>query len=136
MAQLVFTNGFVSVNGVDLSDHVTNVTIDIQSDEVDITAMSGEGWKTNTGGLKSWSAQFTFQQDFAAGKVDATIWPLLGTSTEVVLKPVNGGTTSTNPEYSGNVLVNAYSPIANGVGELATVQVTWPGSGALSRATS
>ena len=136
MAVFTLTNAYLSVNSVDLSDHVTSVTIDTGAEEIDTTAMSSGGWKSNTGGLKNWSIQVNFQQDFASSKVDATIWPLLGSTTTVVVKPVNTTVSATNPSYTGTVLVNAYSPVANGVGELATVEVTWPGSGALARATS
>ena len=38
--------------------------------------------------------------------------------------------------YSGNVLVNQHIPVANGVGELATMSVSFPTSGTITRATS
>ena len=136
MAVFTLTNAYITVNSVDLSDHVTSVTIDTGAEEIDTTAMSSSGYKSVTGGLKNWSVQITFQQDFASGKVDATIWPLLGTTTTVQVKANNATTSSTNPMYSGTVLVREYTPLANGVGELATVDVTWTGSGALARATS
>lgn len=136
MAVLVLQNALVTVNAVDLSDHVTSVTLDTGADDIDTTAMSSSGYKSRVGGLKEWSVQVNFQQDFAASKVDATIFPLLGTVTAVTIKAVNAATSTTNPLYSGNVLVTEYQPVANGVGELATTSVTWPGTAALTRATS
>ena len=49
---------------------------------------------------------------------------------------VNTTTAPTNPQYSGNVLVNEYNPIEGAVGDLGTTSVSWPGAGALTRATS
>lgn len=137
MAVFTLTNASVTVAGTNLSDHVTSVTIDTGAEEVDTTAMSASGWKTNTAGLKNWSVQINFQQDYAASKVDATIWPLLGTNVTVdVISDAGSAISATNPSYTGSVLVNSYSPVAGSVGELATTEVTWPGSGALVRATS
>lgn len=135
MAVLVLTNAKVLVNSVDLSDHVTSVTLDTGADDVGTTAM-GATYKARTGGLKDWSVQLTFQQDYASGKVDATIWPLLGTTTTVSINPVNAANSATNPNYSGSVLVNEYPAISGSVGELSTASVTWPGAGTLTRATS
>lgn len=135
MGVLVLTNAKVLVNSVDLSDHVTSVTLDTGADDVDTTAM-GATFKNRTGGLKEWSVQLTFQQDYASGKVDATIWPLLGTTTTVSINPVNAANSATNPNYSGSVLVSEYPAISGSVGELSTASVTWPGAGTLTRATS
>ena len=135
MAAFVLTNALVTVGGVDLSDHVVSVTLPASADEIDDTAM-GDTYRSRLGGLKDWSIQINFHQDFAASKVDATIFPLLGTVAAVTVKAVNGATSATNPLYSGSVLVNDYPVLSNGVGELATAQVNWPGSGALTRATA
>ena len=135
MAVLVLTNAYVTVNAVDLSDHVTSVTLDTGADDIDTTAM-GATFKNRTGGLKEWSVQITFQQDYASAKVDATIWPLLGSTTAVQIKPVNAATSATNPQYSGSVLVSEYQAVGGSVGELATTSVTWPGAGTLTRATA
>ena len=135
MAVLVLTNAKVLVNSVDLSDHVTSLTLDTGADDVDTTAM-GATYKNRTGGLKEWSVQITFQQDYASAKVDATIWPLLGSTTTVSINPVNAANSATNPNYSGSVLVAEYPAISGSVGELSTASVTWPGAGTLTRATS
>lgn len=77
-----------------------------------------------------------FHQDFGSSEVDETIWPLVGTVAPIVIKPTSDAVSSTNPSYSGNVLVTEYSPIDGGVGDLATTSVSWPGAGPLTRATS
>ena len=135
MATFAFTDASVVINSVDLSDHVRQVTLDVSFDELDDTAM-GDTYRSRLGGLGDWSMTVEFNQDFAASEVDATIWPLMGTTTTVTVKPTSSAVGATNPSYSGSVLVNDYSPLSNSVGDLATVSVTWPGAGTLTRATS
>tara|TARA_R110002020_G_scaffold425930_1_gene635368 strand:- start:338 stop:760 length:423 start_codon:yes stop_codon:yes gene_type:complete len=135
LATFVLNNASVTLNSVDLSDHVQSVTLDITADEVVTTAM-GDTFVSRTGGLKDGSLAIEFQQDFASSEVDATLFPLLGSTTAFIVKADAGSTSSTNPAYTGTVLVNSHAPVANGVGELATMSVTFPTSGTITRATS
>ena len=135
MAKFVLTDASVVLNSVDLSDHVSSVTLEITSDEIVTTAM-GDTFQSRTGGLKDGTLSIEFQQDFASSEVDATLFPLLGSTTAFVVKPTSGSVSATNPSYSGNVLVNSHSPVANGVGELSTMSVSFPTSGSITRATS
>ena len=52
MAKFVLTDASVTLNSVDLSDHVASVTLDITADEIMTTAM-GDTFQSRTGGLKS-----------------------------------------------------------------------------------
>ena len=135
MAKFVLNNASVTINSVDLSDHVSSVTLDITADEVEETAF-GQTFKSRLGGLKDGTLSIDFQQDFAASEVDATLWPLLGTVTTFEIKADSGAVAATNPKYSGSVLVNQHQPVANGVGELASFSVSFPTSGTITRATS
>ena len=135
MAKFVLTDASVTLNSVDLSDHVSSVTLDITADEIVTTAM-GDTFQSRTGGLKDGTLSIEFQQDFAASEVDATLFPLLGTTTAFVVKPTSGSVSATNPSYSGNCLVTQHVPVGNAVGDLATTSVTWPTSGTITRATS
>ncbi|HEX6968604.1 MAG TPA: radical SAM protein [Micromonosporaceae bacterium] len=135
MATFAFTDASVVVNSVDLSDHVRQVTLNVQADELDDTAM-GDTFRSRIGGLKDWSVSLEFNNDFAASEVDATLWPLLGTTTTITIKPTSGSVSATNPSYSGSVLVSQVNPLSGSVGDLATVSVTWQGAGTLTRSTS
>lgn len=136
MAIFALTNEFLSINGVDLSDHVKSATLTVSADQLDTTAMSSVGWKAAIAGLKAGTLAVTFNQDFAASNVDATLWAAFGTNVAFVVKPVNTTTSATNPSYSGTVVVVEHQPVSNSVGELAGVSVTLPTTGAVSRATS
>lgn len=135
MATFALIDASITINAVDLSDHVRQVTINVEGEELEDTAM-GDTFRSRLGGLKSWSLDLEFNQNFAASEVDATVWPIFGTVVAVVIKPTSSAISATNPAYSGSVLVNAYTPVSGSVGDLATTSVSWPGSGALTRGTS
>jgi hypothetical protein len=126
MAKMVFKNGFISVNGVDISDHVTEVTIDTSRDEVDVTAM-GSTNREFVAGLGDATISITAFQDFAAAEIDATMWPLSTTDTPfpVSVRPVNGAISATNPEYQMTALLFAYTPISGGVGSAMSTPLTF-----------
>ena len=135
MAKFVATDYKVTINGTNLSTSLASVELPIEIDEQETTAFGSE-WRTRIAGLKSGSITLEFHQDFAAGAIDATLWPLLGTNATVVVVPTSGTITASNPSYTGTFLVTQYTPYASTVGDLATVSVSWPLSGALTRATA
>lgn len=135
MATFAVTNAYLTVGGTDLSDHVRQMSINISAEELDDTAM-GDTWHSRLAGLKDWSITVEFNQDFASSSVDATIWGAFATTAAIAFNPASSTTSATNPRYSGNALISDYTPIDSSVGDLATTSVTWPGAGALSRATS
>lgn len=135
MAKFVATDYDITISGTDLSSSIAAVTLDITAEEQDTTAF-GETYRTRIAGLKDGSVSFDFHQDFGAGAVDATLFPLLGQSVAFTIKPTSGTVSATNPTYSGTAVVTQYQPFASSVGDLATVSVSWPLSGAVSRATA
>jgi hypothetical protein len=135
MAKLVIKNPVITVNSIDLSDHVASVTLTKSINEVPTTAF-GDNGVTRVGGLEDSSVSLSFHEDFAASEVYATINPLIGGTTAVTVKPVNSTTTTTNPSWSMTVLVTEW-PLLNGaVGDLATADITWPVSGTIATSTS
>jgi hypothetical protein len=136
MARIVLTNAYVTVNSVDVSDHVASVTLNSSIDVVETTAFGTTGARTRIGGLADNSITLEFHQDYASGSIEATVYPLLGTTTTVVVKPNGSSTSTTNPSYTSTVLVSEWTPLNGAVGELATASVTWPVSGAITKATA
>lgn len=140
MAKFVATDVRTTINGVDFSDHIAAVTLDVTADEVETTAF-GSGWRSRVGGLKDGSITIDFHQDFAtsgSGAVDQTIWAQFGSLATVVVAPTSGTVSATNPTYSGVYLVSQTQPFASTVGDLATMSVTWPlaTSAGIARGTS
>jgi hypothetical protein len=135
MAKFAATDYFVSINGTDFSTNLNSVELAQEADDLETTAF-GSSWRTRIGGLKQASLTLNFMQDFGAGSVDATLNPLLGSIATVVIKPTSGTVNSTNPTYTMTALVTQYSPFASSVGDIATLSVTFPISGTVTRATA
>lgn len=135
MAKFAATDYKVTVNGTNLSTNLNSVELSIEADDLETTAFGGE-WRTRVGGLKTGSITLSFLQDFGAGSVDATLYPLFNTLATVVITPTSGTVNSTNPSYTAVALVNQYMPFASSVGDIATLSVTWPTSGTITRATA
>jgi hypothetical protein len=136
MSAIVLTNAFVSVNSVDLSAYITSVTLNTTRDVVETTGFSTTGARTRVAGLQDNSITLEFNQTFATSLVEQTIYPLIGTTTTVLVRPTSSTASTTNPSYSATCLVSEWTPLAGNVGELATASVTWPISGAITKATT
>ena len=135
MAKFVATDYKITINGTNLSTSLASVELPIEIEEQDTTSFGSE-WRSRIAGLKSGSITLEFHQDFGAGAIDSLLWPLLGTNGTVVVSPTSATVSATNPSFTGQFLVTQYSPFASTVGDLATLSVTWPLNGALSRATA
>jgi hypothetical protein len=135
MAQLVLTNASITINAVDLSDRANSVTVNYEIDSVESTTFGSAGHKF-IGGLQNVSVEISFMQDYAASEVEATIFPLVGTQTTVVVKPTSEAVGADNPSYTiADTFLAAHTPVAGAVGEMAMTSLTFTG-GALTKATS
>jgi hypothetical protein len=126
----------VKVNTVDLSDHVTSVTLNRSFNELSVTAMGDTGEKY-VKGLETSNVSISFLNDTASAQVLATLQAAWGTSVTVVLLQEKGTAVSaTNPLYTMTCLVNNTTDINGGVGDLGTQDVTWTVNGAIAVATT
>ena len=129
MAKVVLTNQLtLTINGTNLADHVAAFTVNVEAAEVSTTSF-GQGWTTNTGGMKSGSVTLSFHTDYVASNVNATIGPLLGSYATVVASGTLGGTAVAGTAVC---LVTSRTPIGGAVGDLMVQDVTWPTSGTVS----
>lgn len=139
MARIVLTDASVTINSVNLSDHIASITINESTDVVETTAFSSTAAKTRVAGLKDNSVTLEFHQDFASSSVEQTIngsTSLVGTVTTIVVKPTSSAVGATNPSYTFSALVSEWTSLNGAVGELSTASVTWPITGAITKATS
>lgn len=137
MAVVHYRNASLVLNSVDLSDHLTGLSIDLTADELEDTAM-GDTARSRIFGLKDSSFSAEFNQDFASGSVDATLWAAYdgGVAVPIVFKTDSGAVSATNPSYTTSVLVSSHSPASGNVGDLLKVSVTFTSVAAVTRATS
>ncbi len=121
---------------VNLSDHVRGIAINYSAELQDKTAM-GDGARAKIAGLKNWTMTIGFNQDFAADKVDATLFPLVGsTALSIFVKPTTAAVSATNPAWKGSALLGSYDPISGSIGDLSVTDVAFESDGDMTRQTT
>ena len=123
------------MNSVDLSDHVTSITLNRTFDELEVTAMGDSGHKF-VKGLEASSLTIDFLNDTATGEVLQTLQAAWGTSVTVVVKQSSAAVSATNPSYTMSCLINNTTDINGSVADLSTQSVTWNVNGTVAVATA
>ena len=134
----VFLNNKVGVkiNSVDLSDHVTAITLNRNFDELEVTAMGDTSHKF-VKGLEASSVTISFLNDTATASVLQTLQAAWGTTvTAVLLQDKNTAVSATNPLYTFSILVNKTTDINGATGDIATQDITFTINGATTVATT
>ena len=122
---IFLSNGVVvTLNSVDLSDHVTSATINRSFDELEVTAMGDTAHKF-VKGLEASTIALDFLNDTAASNVLATLQAAWGTTVTLTLKQTSAATSATNPLYSTTVLVNNTTDINGAVADISTQSITF-----------
>jgi hypothetical protein len=137
VAVYLANTGVLTVNAVDLSTLVSNVTINRAFDELEITALGDSGHRY-TKGLEASSITIDFYNDPATNKTlqtlnSSSVW---GNNVTVTFKQTSDAVSATNPLYTMTCLVNNTTPVNGAVGDLSTQSVTWNVSGTIAVTTS
>ena len=133
MAKLVLTDANITLGGTDISSDVAAVTLTSSAAEVETTAF-GQGAVTRTGGLKDNSVTLSIHNEYSS--IEGLVYPLIGSTASIVIKPNGTAVGTANPSYTATVLVTEWTPVNGAVGELNTADVTWPISGTITKATA
>lgn len=137
----IFLNNKVGlkINSVDLSDHVTSVTLNQAFDELEVTAMGDSAHKF-VKGLESATLTVSFLNDTASANVLATLLSAYGTTVAVKMVQEKGNPTTTisatNKLYTFDILVNNLTPINGATGDMATMDITFTVNSAVTVADS
>jgi len=125
MAIFLQNNVGVKINSIDLSDHITSVTLTQNFDELEVTALGDSAHKF-VKGLEASQLTLNFLNDFAASSVQATLQSAYGTTVTAVLIPVKGTAVSaTNPLYTVSILINNLTPLNGAVGDISNSSMTF-----------
>ncbi len=129
-------NGFITVAGVNLSDHAREISLDTSVNELP-DDVHGDNTAKVRAGLEDWTITVTFLQDFASNKVDATL-DLIGgvahSGFNVIVGADGGsGVSATNPRYSGLAILASYRPFGGPHGNNLEAQATFRPAGDLIR---
>jgi hypothetical protein len=138
MAIMVLTAAYCSLGGSigTIHDHAPKIELAVEVEDKEVTTYASAGWKEHLGGLKSGSLGISVLQDIAAGNLDSLFWAQLGNVITFEVRLTQASVGTSNPKYTGNILVNGWKPISGSVGDVATVDVSYPTSGAVARATA
>ena len=129
-------NGVVlTINSVDLSDHVTAVTINRSFDELEVTAM-GDGGHKFVKGLEASSITIDLLNDTASAETLQTLQAVWGTNTTVTVKQTSAATSATNPLYTMTCLINNTTDINGSVADIAMQSLTFNVSGTIAVTTA
>lgn len=122
----ILSNPVVTVNSVDLSDQCTSATFTERYAELTATAF-GDLSNKYVKGLGDHEVTLTLYMSYAASETYATLQALVGTSTNVIVKPASGIDSATNPGFTLTGAFLAELPHSFSMGELSTIDVTFHG---------
>jgi hypothetical protein len=121
------SNPDVSVNSVDLTDQCTSATFTHRFDQLEATSF-GDTDRNFVKGLGNHELTLTLYMSYAAAETYATLAALVGTATNIVVKPSSGAASATNPQFTLTGGFLAELPVINAtMGELSTVDITFTG---------
>jgi hypothetical protein len=127
MASTYLSNPVVTINAVDCSDQTTSATLTRVTESLEVTAF-GATARTYTGGLQNNEVTITLYQSYALTETYATLSGLIGSTTNITLKPAVGATSATNPLFTiTGAYLESLPVVSAALGELSTVDVTFTG---------
>lgn len=136
MALMVLRASYLTLATVDWSAKLKKITVKAEVEEKDVTTFASGGWVEVKGGLFKAGLDLTWLNDYADNNLDEVMWGhfLTGEPIAWLAKASNAAVSASNPSYGGNVLVSKWDPISGSVGDVAGHDVSWPTSGAVTRA--
>lgn len=137
MTAMVLTAAYLNLTGPGtVHSYMSKIEVTAEIEEKDVTVFTSLGWKEVTGGLKSGNISCTFKNDYTDSALDDDLWTVFiaGVPIAYEARATQSAVGPNNPKYSGNVLVKSVQPIMGSVGDVAEQSVTWPTSGAITRA--
>lgn len=136
MPFMVLTASVAAIAGTDYSNRCGKIELSAEVEEKDVTTFASLGWKEVLGGLKSGSLGLGFKNNRTAADLDDDMWGFFGTVQTFFVQATTGAVTSSNPRYSGSVLIKEWKPLMGSVGDVDELDVTFPTSGVITRATA
>lgn len=136
--------GYITVNGVDLSNHAKNIVLNDGQETRDVTA-HGNSVRNFRAGLGTVSIDAEFFNDHGVASVEVTLRPLVATSSTgfpVVVQKIAATatvpTSATNPKYTlTSILEGDLNVLSEDIGETGMLGAKFlPYSGTLTVSTS
>lgn len=127
MAKWTADDVVLTVNGVDLSDHVDSVDVSEEYQVKTATGMGATSIQKILSKAKESTITVEFINDYAANKVFATLKALVGSNTAftVTAKPTSATVSATNPLATMMSVLPKWSGISGQYGEIGKTPVTF-----------
>lgn len=126
-----------STPAYDISQWVSSVTLSTTYDIFETTQVNDIA-RRRVPGLADNQVTLELQQDFGSGVTDLEYVmnqpgdnSLIGTIGRMLIRPKSAVTSLTNPEYYFEVVFTEWQPLSGSVGDLSTIQVSWPVNGVI-----
>lgn len=136
MTKIVLLDAQLSIDNNDLTEWCAKIELSDEFEAKDITTYASGGAEEVRGGLEKFEASIMFKQDYDDNALDEIMWTLRRSVVTFAARAMEEAVSVGNPQYAGSILINKWVPIAGTVGDVAEVDVTFPGSGPLARATA
>ena len=141
MATTVYlSNPALTINSVNLTDQATEATLTFEYDQLETTAFGDTARKFGAAtitSLQNNTFEVTLFQSYEGSETEATIYGLVGITTNIVVSPTAAGLvtpSATSPRYTlAGCYLASHTPISASLGELSTITLTFAG-GTLTKA--
>ena len=132
MATSVYlSNPVVTINSVALTDQCTSATVNYVYEQLETTSFGDTARKFGGAAVTSLqnnTIEVELYQSYAASETEATIFGLVGITTNVIVAPASGIATATNPIYTlTGCYLESHTPINASLGELSTITLSFAG---------
>lgn len=136
MGKQVIKAAYLALNGVDRSSWTSKTELTVEYEEKDFTVWTSGGAKEVQAGLEGSKLAITLKNDVAVGQLDETMWAIRGTVVPFEVRVNNAAVSTSNPKYTGNVLIGSWTPISGSPGDANEASFTYTCSGVVTRGTS
>lgn len=127
MAKQIIQFESVTVNSVDLSDHIDTLVVAEKWDDNDVSSLGAKAHE-HLLGLADPTIQLKFFQDFDASSVHATLGPLAGSNTSfpiVITVDGRSSVSATNPKFTMQAIMPSYDILNGTIGKPSDTTVTF-----------
>jgi hypothetical protein len=123
MPKFILTDGYVEINGVDMSDHAFTLDTPQEKERVDVSGFNSSGTQEFLPGRKEESVTITFRQDFASSEPHQTLEPLFRNNTTFgfSVRPTSSAVSATNPRFWGTASLFTYNGLSGEISSVAEV---------------
>lgn len=136
MTLQVITLGYCQLAGAfSAHSYCNKLELSIEADDLDVTVF-GDSWSDHLQGIRKATLTLGGFNDYTDNLLDETMWGYFdaGTAIAFEVRPSSASVGAANPKYTGSVVPISWTPLGADVGQVSPLSVSWPVTGAVTRA--